>query len=98
MPVTVVARWVAGEGHGDTIEKLLADIRERSLAEPGCLAYSGYRAAGSDLEFVLIEEYADAGALERHQASDHYRDLVLGEVVPLLAERHVGRYTALRAA
>ncbi|WP_330240287.1 putative quinol monooxygenase [Streptomyces sp. NBC_00525] len=98
MSVTVVARWIAGEGHADRIEELLADIAEKSLAEPGCLAYSGYRADGSEREFVLVEEYADAGALERHQESDHYRELVLGAVVPLLTERHVGRYTALRAA
>ncbi|MGC5364246.1 putative quinol monooxygenase [Streptomyces sp. DT24] len=97
MSITVMAHWTAREGREEDIERFLAEITEKSLAEPGCLAYRSFRSLENGREFALFEEYSDADALAHHKASAHYRELVLERVVPLLVKRHVGRYGTLRA-
>jgi quinol monooxygenase YgiN len=38
---------------------------------------------------VLIESYADPSALEAHRRSEHYRELVVERLLPLLTARRV---------
>jgi quinol monooxygenase YgiN len=46
---------------------------------------------------VLLEEYADGAARERHRATAHFRTLVLDRAVPLLHHRDVDAYEELGA-
>jgi hypothetical protein len=43
---------------------------------------------------VSIERYADAEAFAAHRASDHFREIGLGEVMPLAVARDVQMYGA----
>jgi len=88
-PITVVARWHAGGGSVETILGLIAELRPRALAEPGCLGYDVFRHIDSPGELLLVERYRDETALEAHRASEHYQDFVVHRIVPLLASREV---------
>ena len=88
-PVVVVAHWQTTEAARPTVLAQIADLRPQSLAEPGCLGYEAFQSIGDPTALVLIEHYRDQAALEAHQSSPHYQDLVVGHVRPLLVDRRV---------
>jgi quinol monooxygenase YgiN len=90
MPIGVVATWHVLPGTEAEVEALLAEMRRRTKAEPGCLLYELHRCPGEPT-FVLYEQYADEGAIEAHHASPHYRELVLGRAPALLRSRDIRR-------
>ena len=87
MAVVLVAAWVANEGEKERIPALLAELRKHTLEEPGCLVYQPCRDRDDPRRFLIFEVYRDDDALRAHSESDHFRRLVLGEAVPLLASR-----------
>ncbi len=88
-PITVVARWQALPGRADTVLALVASLRERSLAEAGCLGYEVFRGADDAAAILLLERYRDRGAIDAHRESAHYRELLVERILPLLAGRQV---------
>ena len=88
-PIVVVACWRTTEGSLATVEGFLAELRPRSLAEPGCLGYEILQGRDDPTSIVLIERYRDEESLEAHADSPHYQDLVVTKIRPLLTERAV---------
>jgi quinol monooxygenase YgiN len=68
---------------------ILAELRPKSLAEPGCLGYEVYQGVDAPESLLLLERYRDEAALDAHRQSEHYQALVVKRVLPLLAERRV---------
>lgn len=87
--IVVVARWEVAADSVATVLKLAAEVAPQSLAEPGCLGYEILQGLEQPTTLVLIERYADRASLEAHLDSPHYRDLVAGQIRPLLTGRHV---------
>ena len=95
MTYVLIASWTAAAGNGDRIEEILRDLVGPSTAEPGCRQYRPHRAVDDRSAFVIYEEYDDKAAFAAHCASDHFRTLVLGEAIPLLATRSRSVYAPL---
>jgi len=87
MAAVLVASWVANEGEEERIRALLAELRQHTLEEPGCLVYQPCRDRDDPRRFLIFEVYRDDDALQAHSESEHFRRLVLVEAVPLLAGR-----------
>lgn len=88
-PLVVVARWeTAGESLGAVLS-LVAELRERSLGEPGCLGYEVLESVEAPSAVVLIERYRDAAALDAHRGASHYRELLVERILPMLTARRV---------
>ena len=87
MTVVLAVTWVAREGERDAVADLLRRLMPLSRAEPGCLQYDAHRDPDDPDGFFLFERYADEAALEAHQASAHFRELVLEEGLPRLSSR-----------
>lgn len=83
----MAVRWVALAGEEDRVAALLRQLIPASRSEPGCLQYDVYRGTDDPRTFVLFERYADQAALAAHSESTHFRELVLGEALPLLESR-----------
>lgn len=88
-PVIVVARWQVRSGSVDGVLALVDALREKSLAEPGCLAYECFRNTDAPDTLLLLERYRDSAAIEAHRASAHYKALVVDRILPMLADRRV---------
>jgi quinol monooxygenase YgiN len=88
-PVVVIARWTTTVKSVDGVLALVEQLRQRSLEEPGCLGYEVLRNVGAPESIVLIESYADPSALEAHRRSEHYRELVVERLLPLLTGRRL---------
>ena len=88
--LVTVARWEIAAHSLDAVLALVAELRRRSLEEPGCLGYDVFESIdppGSAL--LLIERYRDAAALDAHRGASYYRELVFDRILPMLAARRV---------
>ena len=83
----VVARFVARDGAGDDVAALLAEMTPSANAEPGCHKYIINRSVDDPSVFLLYEQYTDEAAFAAHRENPEFQRLILGQVVPLLAER-----------
>jgi quinol monooxygenase YgiN len=95
--VTVVARYRAKPGEGDSVAAVLSWHVPATRAEPGCIQFDACRSTDDPDEFVLYEKYVDEAAFESHRASPHFQKYVLGEIVPRLDERTWQRYREVGA-
>jgi quinol monooxygenase YgiN len=66
---------------------LLRRMTEPSRREPGCLMYQVHRVPDDPALFFLYEQYEDRAGLDAHRASEHFRELVQGELFDLLESR-----------
>jgi quinol monooxygenase YgiN len=87
--IVTVAHWQVIPQSLPRVLELVANLREQSLAEPGCLGYEVFSHVGNAESLLLLEHYRDQAALEAHRQSTHYRDLVQQLILPLLATRSV---------
>lgn len=55
--------------------------------EPGCLVYQVCRSTADEHQLLLIEHYRDQAALDAHGQTPYFREILLDQVVPLLADR-----------
>ncbi|WBO85346.1 putative quinol monooxygenase [Hymenobacter yonginensis] len=92
----VAAEWLVPTEHIDTVRDLLmqaaAAVRQH---EPGNLLYIAHESADEPGRFFVYEQYANQEAQIAHRAAPHFQDLVLGRIVPLLAERKTSFYRLL---
>ena len=88
-PIVVVARWQLSAQSVEGVLDLLAELREQTLAEPGCQGYDVFRSTLSPEQLLLLERYRDDAAIAAHRASPHYQTLVVQRILPLISDRKV---------
>src|ERR1700691_929153 len=94
----VIARYTVTFGNELEVTSLLGQLGEATRAEPGNLSSAVYRRLDDERDLVLLERYASLDALNAHRASAHYRDLLLGQIVPRLDSREVEIYDVDQAS
>lgn len=87
--IVVVAHWHVQPTSLQKVLALTEEVQRRSLEEPGCEGYEVFRGLAQAHHLVLVERYASEAAVEAHRASQHYRDIVQGQIIPLLESRRV---------
>lgn len=94
--ICITAEWRTRPEHAETVRRLMLQAAAAVRAnEPGNLLYLAHQDPKDPTHFLFYEQYADQAALEAHVASTHYKELVAGQLVPLLTERHVSAYHLL---
>lgn len=94
-PIHVFAKWQVKEGELETVLGLLGEVAGKSEREEGNLFYQVHQSNSDANSILLFEGYAGEEALEAHRGSQHFQDLVLGKIVPLLESREVVLATPL---
>ncbi|MBT9392641.1 antibiotic biosynthesis monooxygenase [Hymenobacter sp. NST-14] len=91
--ICVAAEWRVQPGHEAEVLRLMqqAAAAVRRL-EPGNLVYSVHVDPADATHLFMYEQYTDAAALQAHLDSDHFQQVVVGQIVPVLTERKVARY------
>lgn len=87
--ISVLATYRAKTGAGDELADLLSHYQRLVRMEPGCRYFGAARDPDDPDAFVLFEHYHSREALDTHLGSNHYRDIVVGRIRPLLEERSV---------
>lgn len=88
----VIARHTIKPGHEDDVLALLPRFIEAARAEPGNLAFDAYLKLGDPRSFVLLERYASREAFAVRLETSHFKDLLLGQIVPRLERRDIETY------
>lgn len=88
-PVHVFATWKVKEGQIENILHLLKAVHNESIKEEGNLFYKVHQSNSDVNTIVLFEGYSNEAAVEEHRNSIHFKDLVLGKIVPLLENREI---------
>jgi quinol monooxygenase YgiN len=80
--VAVVTRLTPGAGRQEELARIVGELAQKVRAnEPHCLEYRLVRSRHEPGVYLLLERYADDGALTDHVNAAHY-----AEVVPALME------------
>jgi (4S)-4-hydroxy-5-phosphonooxypentane-2,3-dione isomerase len=95
MAYTLVVRMTAPEGEQDHAEELIRRLGEASRQEPGVVHYIAHRDPEDPRVFLIYEQYRDQAAFEAHGQTDHFKDIALGQLFPLLENRERAIYETL---
>jgi quinol monooxygenase YgiN len=87
MTFVLVARWRAKTAQRDKVKSILSDLAAKARREPGNLAFIVNQLRDDPDHFLLYEQYKDDQAFADHQATVHFKSLVLEQGVPLLESR-----------
>ena len=74
--IKVVAKSFAKEGKLDRILELSKEMVEKTVKEGGCIKYELYQDTKDPKVLIIIEEWEDEEALNKHMASEHFRRII----------------------
>jgi quinol monooxygenase YgiN len=92
---TVVVRMTAPEGEQDRVEELIRKLGEASRQEPGVVHYIAHRDPEDPRVFLMYEQYRDKSAFEEHGQTDHFKELAVEQLFPLMENRERNFYETL---
>ena len=95
MAYTLTVRLTAPDGEQDRAEELIRRLGEASRQEPGVVHYIAHRDPEDPRVFLIYEQYRDKAAFEAHGQTEHFKEIALGELFPLLESRERGVYETL---
>ena len=95
IPVYVFAKWQVKQGNLTTVLSLLEQAAQKSRSEKGNLFYKLHQSTSDANTILLYEGYTDEAAAEEHRNSDHFQEIVIKSIVPLLENREIIMMTAL---
>jgi quinol monooxygenase YgiN len=93
--VVVIARWTVAPDQESRVVDILARFLPQAQAEPGVKTFQIAHNKENTAEFLFFEVFADEAAFASHQASEHFKTLILGQALPLLADRQRAQYSLL---
>lgn len=89
--ITVVAYITARAGAEETVEAALKRVESDVQGEPGCRLYALHRNTEQPGQFIMIERWACAAALEQHSKAEPF--LRFSKAIEGLAELSVTTMT-----
>lgn len=88
-PVYAFAKWQVKEGCLQEVLNIIKQLVKDSSNEEGNLFYKIHQSVSDTHTLILFEGYKDEAALDYHRASEHFKNLVINQIVPLLENREV---------
>ena len=88
----VIARHTTVDGTRDAVLAILPKLIEASRNEPGNLAFDAYLSMADPRSYVLLERYASRAAFAAHREAPHFKELMLGQILPKLESRVIEQY------
>jgi len=88
----VIARHTTLDGKRDSVFAVLPKLIAASRKEPGNLAFEAYLNIDNPRSYVLLERYTSRAAFAEHRESPHFKELMLGQILPNLESRVVEQF------
>jgi quinol monooxygenase YgiN len=86
--IVLVAEYTTKPGMAEAVLEALAEMVAAIKAdEPGCPLFHVCRSLERPDDFLLYEHYVDEAALQAHRETPHFKHIIEGRVVPMLARR-----------
>ncbi|MGD1318223.1 putative quinol monooxygenase [Chryseobacterium sp. 2R14A] len=87
--IYVYAKWQVKEGKLDAVLQIMKEAAHKSAEEQGNLFYKIHQSKTDENTLILFEGYENESAVEFHRNSEHYQNLVVKQIIPLLENREV---------
>lgn len=87
--VYVCAKWKVKEGKLDAVLHLMKEAAEKSAQEEGNILYKLHQSKSDENTLIIFEGYENDDAVEFHRNSEHYKNIVAKQIIPLLENREV---------
>ncbi|HEV2677085.1 MAG TPA: antibiotic biosynthesis monooxygenase family protein [Aliidongia sp.] len=94
--LVVLAQWQAAPGQAERVAEILGRYLPQAQAEAGVRLFLIARGKEDADRFVFYELFADEAAFAAHQLTAHFKALIVGEALPLLADRQRTQYVLVR--
>jgi quinol monooxygenase YgiN len=91
----VIARHTIALGNEDTVYALLPQLIAGARSEPGNLAFDAYPSLDDSNNYVLLERYTSRAAFADHRETPHFKEIMVGQILPLLSNRVIEQYDVL---
>ena len=88
-PVYVFAKWQVKEGQLATVLSFLRQAAQKSRSETGNLFYHLHQSTSDDNTILIYEGYTNEAAAAAHRNADHYQEIIVKSIIPLLENREV---------
>lgn len=88
-PVYVFAKWQVKEGKLATVLAFLKQAAQKSRGEKGNLFYHVHQSTSDANTILLYEGYTNDVTAEEHRNSDHFQEIIIKSIIPLLQNREV---------
>ena len=87
--IFIFAKWQVKDGNLQTVLSLLPSLVEKSTSEEGNIFYKIYKDNSDSNTLILNESYKDMASIEAHKNSEHYQEIAVKQIIPLLENREV---------
>lgn len=87
--IYVYAKWQVKEGKLDAVLQIMKEAAQKSAEEQGNLFYKINQSKTDENTLILFEGYENESAVEFHRNSEHYQNLVVKQIIPLMENREV---------
>jgi (4S)-4-hydroxy-5-phosphonooxypentane-2,3-dione isomerase len=95
MAYTLVARMTTREGEEERAAQLVRRLGEASRQEPGVIHYIAHRDSENERVFLIYEQYRDKAAFEAHGQTEHFKEIAVAQLFPLMEKRERNFYDTL---
>ncbi|HWC24662.1 MAG TPA: antibiotic biosynthesis monooxygenase family protein [Flexivirga sp.] len=85
----VLAHYHPAPGQHAAVLALLEELAVASRAEPGNRGYDYFLSPDGAAEILIVERYERAADFAAHRETEHFQDLAVRQIIPLLARRWI---------
>lgn len=91
----VIATWRVKPGARDKVVSILEELTPGNRREPKMVHFQAQVSTTDPDTIVIFEHYTDPSGYDEHRETEAFQSRVLGEVLPLLAERDLQTFTTV---
>lgn len=92
--IVLAAHYYCLPGKVDSVLEGLRKMQPLVAAsEPGCVLYQVCRSKENPDYLMLYEQYKDDAALQAHRETPHFKEIIEGQIIPMLDKRVREFYT-----
>lgn len=88
-PIFIFAKWQVRNGNLQTVLDLIPSLIKKSTSEEGNIFYKIYQDNSDRNTLILNESYKDMESIEAHKNANHYQEIAVKQIIPLLENRDV---------
>ena len=96
MNTIVIANWEVRAEHLEHVLTLISELQKQTLQEKGNVNYQVFQSIEEPYKLTLFEEYVSEEAFSQHLQNEHYKQIVVEKIHPVLSVRMGHFYTPLQ--
>jgi quinol monooxygenase YgiN len=85
----VIAHYYTLVDQTERVAQALQSLAEATRHEPDNISYQFFQSRENPQHFVILERYRSESGLDAHRATQHFQEIGIGIIAPLLERKEV---------